>query len=65
MRLYEYAIIYVPTDDDGNVKRDECKVVLEPTVTLATDDRGVTLRAAKQNPDDLDVDFVQVVVRPF
>lgn len=65
MRLFEYAIIYLPLDDDENIKRDEAKIVVKPTVALAHDERAVTLRAAKEIPDDLDLDFVQVVVRPF
>lgn len=65
MKLFEYAIIYVPLDDDENIRRDDARIVLEPKVTLAADERAVTLRAAKEIPDDLDLDFVQVVVRPF
>lgn len=65
MKLFEYAIIYVPSDADGNILRDQAKIVVNPTVMLASDERSVTLRAAKEITDDLIIDFVQVVVRPF
>lgn len=65
MKLYEYAVIFVPMNSDGDVIKDECKIVVEPTVVLAADERTANLKAAREIPEDLDLDFVQVVVRPF
>lgn len=65
MKLFEFAIIYVPEDKDGNVIKEEAKVVQAPQTVLAVDEKAVTLKAAKLIPEDLDLDFIQVLVRPF
>ncbi len=65
MQIYEYAVIYIPRDDEDKIIRDKCKVLVFPTSTLASDERTVTLVAAKRIPDEVNIDFVQVVVRPF
>jgi len=65
MKLYEYAIIYVPEDADGNIVRADCKVLSGPSTLLAADEKSVTLKAAKEIPEDVELDYVQVLVRPF
>lgn len=65
MKLFEYAVIYLPEDEDGNVVKADARVVVPPTTKLATSDKVVAMQAAKEIPESLDLEFVQVVVRPF
>ncbi len=56
MNLYEYAVLYVPEDDEGKVQRSECRVLVDPTTMLASDEKTVAGMADAQP-------LVSVVVR--
>ncbi|MHC5012124.1 MAG: hypothetical protein ACYTG6_14450 [Planctomycetota bacterium] len=66
MKLYEFAILYIP---DAKAKKDgeRPKILVEPQYVLAPDDHSAGLLAGRQIPEAfLDrLDQVQVPVRPF
>jgi hypothetical protein len=51
MNLYEYAVLYVPEDDDGKTLRSECRVLVEPTTMLASDEKTVAGMAWRAVPE--------------
>lgn len=67
MQLFEYAVVYLPEDDAGNLVQENCKIVTEPKTTLAKRRDAVEKKAIQEiaAETDLDLDFVQVLVRPF
>lgn len=62
MKLFEYAVIYVPTEKDKTAT-----ILVQPTTVLAKDPKSVEMLAAKKIPAEYDdkLDQVQVAVRPF
>jgi hypothetical protein len=68
MNLYEYAVIYVPEDEDGDEIKDGSKILVEPTHVLGAHEEGVRRRALREYDDangTIDPDFVRVLIRPF
>lgn len=67
MQIYEYAAVYLPENDDGDFVKKDCRILIEPTTKLAEDAEKVRKQALRevQLAGDEDLDFVQVVVRPF
>jgi hypothetical protein len=65
-RLFEFAIILHPTEDQAN-EGVSSKLLVAPKFVLAKDQAAATLLAAREIPDDcLDkLDRVEVAVRPF
>jgi len=65
MKLFEYAVIYVPSEKEQEVKK--AKILVPPQVVLAKDAEAVKLKAAKLIPDEFEEELhnVQVVVRSF
>jgi hypothetical protein len=66
MKLYEYAIIWNPTDEQ---KKDgkKSKILVKPEHILAKDDNAafmIAVRAIPENHTD-DMDQIDVAVRPF
>lgn len=61
MNLFQFAIVFKGDDD-----RD-AKILHAPTTQLATDANQVMLLAARLIPEEylLDLDLVQIAVRPF
>lgn len=68
MKLFQYAIIYVPKENDSNKSSGaKAKVLVPITECLAEDQNGATILAARAIPEEyIDrLDEVQVVTRPF
>jgi len=67
MQLFEYAVTYIPKNDDGSVNTEGCKILVTPTQILARDERSVERTAVLATAAIVDInqDFVQVLVRPF
>ena len=69
-RIFEYAILYHPEekkDKDGNVIRERSQLLADVKRVLASDEKEVATRAAREIAEDyLDkLDLVEIVVRPF
>lgn len=67
MQLYEYAVIYLPQNDDGTLNKAGVKILTAPSVKLSKNERTVENEAIREVTDDgtLNFEFVQVQVRPF
>lgn len=65
MDLYEYAVLYLPTDDAGDVIKASAKVITAPSTILAKSRAAAEKEAIRGLDAELDVDFVRVLVRPF
>lgn len=65
MRLYEYAVIYLPRDDEGNTIKADCRILTQPTTMLAESEAAVKYAAIRGVENGLDADFVEVLVVPF
>ena len=66
-RLFQYAILYRPTDAERKTGRDT-EIVIEPTgFFLAASEEEVCMIAARRLPDDMmdKADRLEVAVRPF
>ena len=67
MKLFQYAVIYVPKEEEGKKRSEKPKVVVDITSVLAADQQQATLLAARAIPEEyLDrLDRLEVAVRPF
>lgn len=68
MKLFEYAIIYVPTSKNKDKEPDKkAKIVKERTTILAKDEKSAGMVATRAIPTEYDdcLDDIQVVVRAF
>lgn len=69
-QLFEFAIIHNPkqrTDTAGNDTTPPSSIIVAPKHVLGTDEKEVTMRLAREIPDEYleRLDEVQVLVRPF
>lgn len=69
-KLFEYAILYHPKvvkDANGNETQGPDKLLVQPTHVLATSEKEVAMRAAREIPEEYltKLDEVEVCVRPF
>jgi len=66
-KLFQYAILWHPTEkqikDDGL----KSKVLVEPKTILAVDQSGAAMAAAMEIPTEkkLELDQIEIVLRPF
>ena len=68
--LYEYIVLYHPRekkDSDGNVIKQDSKLLVGISQLLASSDREVGMIAARKIPDEYldELEQVEVVVRSF
>lgn len=66
MKLFQYAVIFVPKKSDSK-DAEKPRVLVPVTEVLAVDERSVTLMAARAIPEDYTnrLDEIEVAVRPF
>lgn len=64
MTLFEVAMVYVPSEEERKDGKTE-ELILEPTPFLASDSQKAAMKAMKEVSGDVDLDRVQVLVRPF
>ena len=66
MKLFQYAVIFVPTDSEKK-NGQKAEIIVKPTDCLAADEASAALLAGRAIPDHyLDrLDQIQVAVRPF
>lgn len=65
MKLFEYAVIFVPNAETK--KSGKPQVLVPPTCVIAEDASAVNMLAVRKIPDEFErkLDQVQVAVRPF
>jgi len=64
-RLYEVAVLWHPTEKQVKDDGKESMIVTGPKTVLAGSDQAVLLQIAKEIPEGMKLDQVEVVVRPF
>ena len=66
-KLFQYAIIWHPTEKQVKDDGAKSKLIKEISIILATDDKSVLMSAAMDIPADYkdQLDQVEIVVRPF
>jgi hypothetical protein len=69
-KLFEYAIVFIPKqtkDNSGNDTTPDPEVLQQPKAIYAESETAVTVRAAREIPEDYTdrIAQVQVLVRPF
>jgi hypothetical protein len=66
MKLYEYAIIWEPTEAQAK-EGQKPKLVLDVTRTLATDEKSANIIASRAIPDEyvMQLDQIKIALRPF
>ena len=67
MKLYQYAVIYVPKPVGDKPSPEKPKIVVEPTTVLADDEKAATLIAARAIPETYTdkLSECEVAIRPF
>lgn len=70
MKLFEFAVIYVPSEAQDSTQASTAKkptILVKPDVVLAKDAESVKLKAARMIPVEFEDELhnVQIVVRPF
>ncbi|HYD92473.1 MAG TPA: hypothetical protein VEA37_13430 [Flavobacterium sp.] len=66
-RLFQYAIIWHPTEKQVKDESLKSKVLVELKTILAVDQNAVSMAAAMEIPADKksELDQIEIVVRPF
>ena len=66
-RLFQYAILWHPTEKQVKDEGIKSKILVEPKVVLATDQNGALMTAAMEIPADKkgELDQIEIVLRPF
>lgn len=66
-QLYQYAVLWHPTEKDAEDNGTKSKVIVEPATVLAADASAATMLAARAIPEQYadQLDQVQIAVRPF
>lgn len=65
--LFEYAIIWHPTEKQKKDTESKSCIVVKPTVVLSTDSNSAAITAAMSIPQEYkdQIDQIQVCVKPF
>lgn len=66
MKLFQYAVFFVPNEEQYK-SGDRAKILVEPKTVLTSDDKSAMILAARDIPTEyLDkIDQIQVACRPF
>lgn len=66
-KLFEYAIIWHPTEKQVRDEDAKAKVIVPPSTMLASSDKQVGMKASMSIPVEYkdDIDQLQIVIRPF
>jgi hypothetical protein len=66
-KLFQYAIIWHPTEKQIKEESLKSKMLVELTTILATDQNAASMSAAMKIPTDKqnELDQIEIVIRPF
>lgn len=66
-RIYEYAVLMHPTEDERKAGTKRSSIVIPPTTVLASDDDEAQILVGRAIPEEhLDhLDRIEVAIRPF
>jgi hypothetical protein len=65
-KLFEYAVIYHPTDKEEK-KGEKSKIVIDPKTLLAATEHVATMQVIKKIPKEYDdrLEQLEIAIRPF
>ncbi len=66
-KLFQYAILWHPTEKQEKEESVKSKVIVEPKTILSADQNGAAMAAAMEIPTEYktQLDQIEVVLRPF
>lgn len=66
-KLFQYAILWHPTEKQVKDEGLKSKVLVEPKTIMALDQNGATMAAAMEIPTDKksELDQIEIALRPF
>lgn len=66
-KMFQYAVLWHPTDKQKKDDSVKSKVISEVQTILASDQQGVTMAAAMAIPAEYkdQLDQIEIIVRPF
>lgn len=66
-KLFQYAVLWHPTEKQSKEEGLKSKVLIEPKTILAVDQNGAAMAAAMEIPTDkkTELDQIEIVLRPF
>lgn len=66
-KLFQYAVLWHPTDKDAEDNGTKSKVLVEPKTILAADQQTAIMSAAMEIPAEYKdkLDQVEIAIRPF
>lgn len=66
-KLFQYAILWHPTEKQEKEEGLKSKVIVEPKIILASDDKSASMSAVMDIPAEYktQLDQVEVALRPF
>ena len=66
-QLFQYAILWHPTEKQVKEEGLKSKVLTEVTTILANDQQSASMAAAMKIPTDMqnELDQIQIAIRPF
>ena len=66
-KLFQYAIIWHPTEKQMKEEGLKSRVLIEPKTILATDQNKAAMAAAMEIPEEGrdELDQIEIVLRPF
>ena len=66
-KLFQYAILWHPTEKQVKDEGMKSKVLIEPKTILSADQNGAAMSAAMEIPTDKqnELDQIEIVIRPF
>jgi hypothetical protein len=66
-KLFQYAILWHPTEKQIKDEGLKSKVLVEPNTILANDQNGAAMAAAMEIPAEKksELDQIEIVLRPF
>ena len=67
MKIFEFAAIYIPEENEGEKQSEKAKIIVQPTTVLAKDEKQAAMLAARALPEEYvnKLDCVEIAVRPF
>ncbi len=66
-KMFQYAVLWHPTEKQEKEESSKSKVIIEPKTILSVDQNGAAMAAAMEIPSEYktQLDQIEVVLRPF
>jgi hypothetical protein len=67
LRLFQYAVLWHPTEKEAKEEGLKTKVLVEPKTILSSDDKSAAMMAAMEIPQQYkeSLEQIDIIIRPF